>query len=406
MNTEYRVVTAEDTEQLVEVETRAFYGTPTPERIELQRKLIPPDWTVAAFVDGRCVASVRSIPMVRRMNGGKTGLGAVGPVACLSAYRRQGHVGKLLRLSLERMRDNGQALSGLFTPHDALYARYGWERAEGRRGFKFYPKDVQLRVRPSAGHTEAVVPDDWERLHRIFDAWAQMRNGPFLRNQVWWQEVVLQVRDNTGSRPMEICVWVNANGRDEGYVVYSNYSMAPAGRWAPQQIIVRDFVALTSDAYLGLFEHLLTHDLASYVTIELAPDDPFRDLVEDPHRIETCAAEGAMLRISDIERAFETRVYIGSAPVAFTMRVSDSSAPWNDGTWLVEAAEGQTRATRKDTEPDGELTANTLAPLFTGHMRPDVAAGVGLLKVNRNEALTAMAQAFAVFYPPHCNENY
>jgi predicted acetyltransferase len=128
--------------------------------------------------------------------------------------------------------------------------------------------------------------------------------------------------------------------------------------------------------------------------------------VEDPHRIEANVTEGAMIRIADIERAFETRAYIGSAPVNFTMRVNDSSAPWNDGTWLVEAAEGQTRATRKEVEPDVELSVNTLAPLFTGHMRPDVAAGVGFLKVNRPEALSAMAQAFAVYYPPYCNENY
>jgi predicted acetyltransferase len=406
MSTEYRVVRPEDLEQLVEVEARAFYGTPTPERIELQRKLIPPDWTVAAFVDGRCVASVRSIPMVRRMNGGRCGFGAVGPVACLAAYRRQGHVGKLLKLSLERMREGGQPLSGLFTPHDALYGRYGWERAEGRTRFQFYPKDIRLRMRPSGGHTQPAGPDDWERLHVIFNSWAHMRNGPFLRNQVWWQAAILEARDNTGARPMDACVWVGAGGQDEGYVIYSNYAMAPNGRWSPQEIIVRDFVALTSDAYLGLIEHLLGHDLAPRITIELDPANPFRETVEDPHRIEANVTEGAMIRIADIERAFETRAYIGSAPVNFTMRVNDSSAPWNDGTWLVEAAEGQTRATRKEVEPDVELSVNTLAPLFTGHMRPDVAAGVGFLKVNRPEALSAMAQAFAVYYPPYCNENY
>ena len=44
--------------------------------------------------------------------------------------------------------------------------------------------------------------------------------------------------------------------------------------------------------------------------------------------------------------------------------------------------------------------------MFTGHMRPDVAAGVGLLKVNRDEAIEEMAAAFAVTYPPYCNDWY
>ncbi len=406
MTTEYRVVRTEDIEQLVEVEARAFYGTLTPERVELQRQLIPADWTVAAFVDGRCVASVRTIPMVRRMNGGKCGFGAVGPVACDAAYRRQGHVGRLLRLALERMRDNGQPLSGLHTPHDALYARYGWERAEGRRSYKFKPKDARFRLRGAPGRLEPVGIDDWERLSRIFNAWAGLRNGPFLRNQVWWQHGVIKLRDNAGTRPANAYVWVSESGEDQGYVIYSNHPQAPEGRWPPQAIVVYDFVSLSGDAYLGLFEHLLTHDLAEYVLIEMPPEDPFRDLVEDPFRIETTVAEGSMIRIADIERACATRTYIGGAPVSFTMRVSDRTAPWNEGTWRVEAADGVTSASRTDAAPDLELTANTLSPLFTGHMRPDTAAAVGLLKVNRPEALAAMAHAFAVYYPPYCNDNY
>jgi predicted acetyltransferase len=406
MGVEYRVVTADDTEQLVEVEAVAFYGTATPERVELQRQLIPPEWTVAAVVDGRLVASVRAIPMVRRMNGAKTGFGAIGPVACLSAYRRQGHVGRLLTLALERMRDNRQPLSGLYTPHDALYARYGWERAEGRRRYQFNPKDVRLRIRGARGRLDPVTADDWERLHRIFSTWAELRNGPFLRNEVWWKYAIMETRDATGTRPHAAYVWVSESGEDLGYTLYSNFPMAPDGRWAPQEIIVFDFVTVSPDAYLGLWDHLTTHDLARRITVELSPDDPFRDLVEDPFRVAVTPGEGAMLRIVDVERALEQRGYIGREPAVFSMRLTDRAAPWNEGVWLVEAAEGQMRATRKDVDPDLELTANTLAPLYTGHLRADVAASVGLLRVNRAEALAEIGRAFAVYYPPYCNDNY
>jgi predicted acetyltransferase len=406
MTTEYRVVRPEDIDQLVPVEAQAFYGTATPERIEMQRRLIPPEWTVAAFVDGRCVASVRSIPMVRRLNGGKCGHGAVGPVACDAGYRRQGHIGRLLKLALERMRDNRQPLSGLHTPHDALYARYGWERAEGRRGYKFRPKDIRFRQRGARGSLSPIGVEDWERPNAIFNAWAGLRNGPFLRNQIWWQNAVLELRDNAGTRPASAYAWVGESGRDEGYIIYGNHSQAPEGRWPPQAILVYDFIALNGDAYRGMIEHLTTHDLAEYILMELPPEDPFPDLLEEPFRVELRHAEGSMIRIVDIERAFERRTYIGGAPVSFTMQIEDPSAPWNQGTWRVEAAEGQTRAERTDAAPDLELNANTLAPLYTGHMRPDVAASVSLIKVNRPEALAAMAQCFAVYYPPYCNDNY
>ena len=406
MSTEYRPLTPEDIEQASHLEAVAFYNRPTPERAELMRRLLPPDWTVGAFVDGRLVADVRTVPMARRINGGAIGFGAVGPVACLAGYRRQGHVGRLLRLALERMRDQAQPLSGLHTPHDALYARYGWERAEGKKRYEFRPKDVTLRLKGSAGRLDHVGPDDWARLDAIFRRWAAARNGPLHRVEPWWREAVLREFDESGGKNREAYVWASGNGEDQGYIVYMNRAMAPEGGWAPQMLWVRDFVTLSGDAYLGLWEHLLTHDLARKVVVEIAPDDPLRDLAEDPWKIDTTVAEGAMIRIVDVERAIARRPYCGDRPIALTLRIADRSTPWNEGAWRVEAAEGRMSAERTDDEPDVELTANTLAPLFTGFMRPEMAANCGLLKVNRESALAEMAEAFAVTYPPYCNDFY
>src|SRR5437764_3970211 len=119
MTTEYRVLKSEDLEQSAYVDAVAFYGTPSPERTEMYQRFFLPEWSAGAFVDGRLVADVRAMPMARRMNGGSTPLAAVGPVASLASQRRQGHVGRLLTMSLELMRERGQPLSGLYTPHDA-----------------------------------------------------------------------------------------------------------------------------------------------------------------------------------------------------------------------------------------------------------------------------------------------
>jgi predicted acetyltransferase len=88
------------------------------------------------------------------------------------------------------------------------------------------------------------------------------------------------------------------------------------------------------------------------------------------------------------------------------MRITDSAAPWNDGVWRIDAGEGQMLVERTDGAADVELNAGTLAPIYTGFMRPEVAAGVGLLKVNHAEALEDMREAFAVTYPPYSNDWY
>lgn len=416
MSVEYRPLTADDFEQAVFVEATAFYNKPTPERVEQMREFFPPEWTVGAFVDGRLVADVRTIPMARRINGGASGFGAVGPVACLAAYRRQGHVGKLLRLALERMREQGMALSGLFTPHDALYARFGWERAEGKKQYQMRPSDIRLRIHGPAGTVESVDPDEWRRLNAIYRAYSERRNGPVHRNEVWWGHSVLtHWEPASGSRaPSEAVVWHNDRGEDEGYLVYYAQPMPRTGRFVPWELEVRDFVALSGDAYLGLWRHLLSHDIATRLTVHMPPDDPFPDLVEDPRKIEVIRGEGPMLRVVDVERALGMRPYAGTRPVSFSMGITDTTAPWNDGVWRIEAGEGQTRVEPfgsaqdrlQEGQADVELSAGTLAPLYTGYMRPEVAASVGLLKVNRAEVIEEMAQAFAVTYPPYSNDWY
>ncbi|MBI2912916.1 MAG: GNAT family N-acetyltransferase [Chloroflexi bacterium] len=407
MNVDYRPLQSEDIEQAAHLEAVAFYGKPTPERVEMTRRFFPPEWTVAAFVDGRLVADARTIPGARRINGGSIPFGRVGPVACLAEYRRQGHVGRLLRLSLERMRDQGQAMSGLHTPHDSLYTRYGWERAEGRKRYEFRPKDIALRFQGAPGRLESVIPDDWQRLDRIFREWAGPRNGPLHRVEPWWREAVLRHYEDSGERTdSEALVWVDPSGQDGGYIVYLHQLLPREGTFPGHLINVRDFVALNGDAYLGLWRHLLTHDLASLVVVEVAPDDPFPDLVQDPWKVQISRGQGAMLRIVDVERAIAMRPYCGDGSIDFTMRIADGTAPWNEGAWRVEALEGRMRAERTDAAPDVELTANALAPIFTGHLRPDVAAGVGLLTVSRDEAIEEMAAAFAVTYPPYCNDWY
>ena len=402
MDAEYRPLTLDDYEQANDLESVAFYNRPRPEVLDRMKQFFPPEWTLGAFVDGRLVADVRTIPMARRLNGRATPLGAVGPVVCAAAYRRQGHIGRLLRLALEDMRSRGIALSGLHTPHDALYRRYGWERAEGKRRYVFRAKDLQLRFRGRRGATEAVTADGWQQLEEVYREYAGPRNGPLHRVEPWWRHVVLE---DWESKPRDAVLWRSPEGRPEGYVIYGPQPSATDPR--RHDLMVQDMVSVSADAYLGLWEHLATHDIALNLMVDRALDDPFPDLLEDPWRIEFQRAEGAMIRIVDVERALSMRPYAGQRPVSLTMRISDATAPWNDGVWQIEAADGRMQAARQeDGEADVELSVNFLAPLFTGHLRAATAAATGMLRVHNPPAVAALAEAFAVTFPPYCNDWY
>ncbi len=400
MDVEYRPLTADDYEQAAHLEATAFYNRPTPDRLERMRAVFPPDWTLGAFIDGRLVADVRTIPMARRVNGRGVTHGAVGPVACLAEHRRRGYVGSLLRLALEDMRRRGIATSGLHTPHDALYRRFGWDRAEAKRRYVFHAKDVRLRFRGGPGTLEPVTGDDWQRLDAVYRRYAGPRNGPLHRPEPWWRFAVLQ---DVQDQPRDALVWRSAHDQDEGFIVYSS---EPAGEPFRHNLFVRDVVSVSGDAYLGLWQHLASHDIASRIAVDAPVNDPFPDLLEDPWRIQIERGEGAMLRIVDVERALSMRPYIGHRPVSFTMRVVDPTASWNDGLWRVEASDGHMEARLAGDEPDLELSVNFLAPLFTGLLRADEAAQAGMIQVHNDAALGEVTEAFAVTYPPYCNDFY
>lgn len=404
---EFRDMTVDDFEQVSDVEARAFYNTPSPERAALMRELVPPAWTVVATVDGKVVATVRTMPQARRFHGATMRFGAVGPVSCLAPYRRRGIVGQLLTLALERMRERGQVLSGLHTPHDALYRRYGWERAESKISYSFEPKAVKLRFRSSGGHIEPGSAEGWQRLDNIYQERHANANGPFARNQPWWRYgVTTHFGEDSKAIENDIVVWVDDDGRDQGYVVYMNRNMAPQGNWTPQEIWIRDFAALTADAYMGLWEHMMTHDLAGKISGEMHPADPFRHICEDPFTVDTREPDGAMIRVVDVGQAFAQRPFVGTRSAVFIAQIEDRHLAWNKGTWRIEGAEGQMRAERTDAASDVEMDVNTLAAMFTGFLRPSVAVSTGFARLHRPEALAEMEQVFAVLDAPYCPDYY
>lgn len=407
VSTEYRLLTVDDYEQAANLEQRAFYNTPTPDYPERLREFFPPEWTMGCFVDGKLVADTRMIPHVRRMHGATMRFAAVGPVACLAPYRRQGLAGEVLTRSLEVMKDRGQVLSGLFTPHDTLYQRFGWERAEHKKRYKFPTKGITLRVKGARGKTLPATPDDWKRMDAIYQEASKAKNGPFVRSEVWWREAIMRHWDSGGRADSDAVIWVDEEGREQGFAVYWHMSTGKEGGWERKDIWLDQFEALTPDAYLGLWSHMFTHDLIDHIVTERHPDDRFQELCDPPNLVEVGAnAYGAMVRITDVENAIAQRPYVGEGTAAVTLRIEDKTLPFNDGTWRIEAGEGRMNAERTDATPEAELSVNVLAPLFTGYLKPEWAATSGFLKVTRPEAVEELTRLFAVNDPPFSSDHY
>jgi predicted acetyltransferase len=405
MSLEIRPIRDEELADFIFANAYAFNQDRRPEALQeavvRARATHPLEWSLAGFVEGRLAAGMRVIPLTMRVNGASLAMGAVTGVACLPEYRRRGYVGALLKRSLTDMRERGQVVSALYTPHVALYRRHGWETAARYIRFSFAPKDVKTLVRPPADGTfRRVTADDWETLDGLYEEYSASRNCLILRPEAWWRQSVFGRERDTP----DAALWEDGEGRPRGYVLYyTRRAELPDRPWPQNRLWVRELVTEHPEAYVALVNYLLSHDMHEKIEWMASPDEPLLSLLDDPQRVRVEAWTPLMLRIVDVPAALRAR---GCPPQAgsrcFTMAIRDGVAPWNEGTWRVEAEAGRLEVSAVENNADFTLDVTVLAELFNGYLSPHQAARAGLLEVSNAAALDDAAAVFSVEHPPFC----
>ncbi len=356
--------------------------------------------------DGEIVACLRVFPLEVLVNGAPVPLGGVSSVACLPEHRRKGHIGRLLRHSLSEMRERGQALSSLYTPHPALYRRSGWMVAGSALKHTWNPKQVRLHHgHAPSGRAVRVAEEDRPLLEDLYQRFTAGRNGYLVRPERWWKEAVFRRLYDEQRTLNDIAVWRKDSGEASGYVAYRSSRERSLGGAPVDHIFVAEFVALDGDAYSGLLRYLLSHDLAADITWYGPPDEPLAFAVEDSERVHREYHDTFMLRVVDVEKAVAARPAASGAPDgAFTVHIADAAAPWNQGTWRIECSGGALRAVRTDEPANMSTDAATFAALYNGFMRATEAARCGLAEVSDPAAAALADRVLAADYAPYSSD--
>jgi predicted acetyltransferase len=366
------------------------------------------DWSLAAFDGAEQVAGLTIVPFEQYINGAKVPLGGVASVSCLPERRRDGYVGALLRASLAQMRDAGQPLSALYTPHYSLYRRFGWELAGRMMSYAFQPKTAKVRRLGAKGTWRRVGADDWATLDAVYTAFYAPRNGALTRSERRWRYNVLT---DYADRPRDAAVWSNAAGEALGYVVYSSVSRGPSPGHPTGETVLRvfDWCALDADAYAAVLSYLLGHDLASRIFLLASPDEPLPDALEEPVHIEEPPGAwlGIMLRLVDVQQAIELRPALPQASgKSVTLALTDDAAPWNAGTWRIASHEGRMSAERTEAPAEIEMDARALGPIYNGFMKPADSVRVGAVRASHERAVAALTDVFSTPFAPYCPDDF
>jgi predicted acetyltransferase len=385
----------------------SFDGDRGDEARERRTQVYERDWCYGAFDGDTLVAGLAILPFGEYLHGASIPCGGIASVSCLPERRREGYVGGLLRHSLEVMRDAGQPLSALYTPHYSLYRKYGWEIASRIISYSFPPKAAGLRLTtPRDGAYHRISAGEWSRLEAMYGAFHASRNGALARPEKWWRSNVLQTY---GKTPHDVVVWSNSDGEDRGYAVYKSVHNRPTADepWGSMTIRVVDWIALDADAYAAILAYFLSHDQHSRVVMLASQDEPLYEAFEEPYHVEPRAWDGIMLRLVDVQTAIEARPALPQASGnGVTIALSDAAAPWNAGSWHIESSEGRMSAERTNAAPELEMDVRALASLYNGFVKPIDAVRVGQVRVLTDHALPAATDLFSVAYAPFCPDDF
>ena len=331
--------------------------------------------------------------------------GALHPVAGVTwvavrpGWRRRGLLRSMITEQLHGLHATGAEPVAILTASEAaLYGRYGYGQAIGQARLELLHG---ASLRPGTA-TEAVVETRPERARplarALYERVAPTAPGHLSRTDAVWNLRTsdhAELRDGASRRRWAL--------HPDGYVCYR----VKAG-WTQHgpnsQLVLDEICAATPLARASLWQYLMSMDLVRTVNYRSGwVDDPLRDLLLDPRRMQLTVSDHVWLRIVDLERTIGLRSY--SAPFRAVVELTDVLCPWNAGTWVLDLTGSGGSAARSTDRPQLSLDIVDLGAAFLGGTPLARLAAAG--RVTGDPAtVRALDAALATAMAPWCPEGF
>ncbi|MFW6297119.1 MAG: GNAT family N-acetyltransferase [Desulfosalsimonas sp.] len=364
---------------------------------------IRPEWTLCAFEDQELTTSYAWWPLKMRLNGKSSPVAGITYVGTHPAFRRKGHLRKIVGRHFEIMHEEGRRfIAALHASRAAIYKRFGYAVVSLQNSYYLAPDQIVFarNITYPAESGRIYEPSDGGRdiIKDIYHRFCAERTGYIHRARATWDAGVLArpSEDNTLFR-----IVYEENGVPQGYVIYEAGPEKPERIRHGHRVVIRDMAWLSPGAYYSLWHHFSGMDLAGGISWPRAPaDDPLFHMICEPGQLNIKTRDGLMARIVDAAGALCQRGYDGRGAVCFELE--DELCPWNRGRWLLEVQDGEAGVRRTKKQPDFRLHADTLAMLFFGFISATAAWRTGLIDVFKPEAISLADRLFATQYQPFC----
>jgi len=400
MTTEIRVLDAED--DLVAAANlfrTAMVGFPPLPNLASGQitTLLEPGRTIGAFVDGQLVGTADAVSSGLTLPGGAVvGHAAVTHIGVLPSFTRQGIATELIQHQLRDMVARGEVVATLRASEATIYERYSYGVASSTQTVEVATARATLRPDVGTGGPVRLIDaaQAWEALPRIYAENRSSRPGTIDRPDVWWQGLRLRTESASGAS------YVAVHGKPGSESGFARYRPINTETWFvsdQRTIVVEDFFAPSTEAYLGLLRFLLGLDLIDRVMFWMLPvDDPLPWLLVDRRAARiTAVHDETWLRIIDVQQALSARRYEGDGVV--TIAVHDSLLQRNSATFTI----AHSGAEPADRRPELHVGIEGLAAVLLGGTTWRRLAAGGLVQVEDPAALDIADQLFTVRDAPY-----
>lgn len=360
-------------------------------------ELLEPGRTVGAFVEGQLVGTAEAVTSGLTLPGGAVvGHAAVSHIGVLPSFTRKGIATALMRHQLRDIAARGEVVATLRASEATIYERYGYGVASSSQSVEVQTARAALRPDIATGGPVRLldVAEGWDVLPRIYTRNRPARPGTIDRPGVWWHGLRLRTESSSGTWYVAV---YGEPGFESGFVRYRPIDTQSWFVSDQRTVVVEDFFAPTTQAYLGLLYFLLTLDLVDRVVFWMLPlDDPLPWLFVDRRAVRVTAVhDETWLRIIDARKALATRRYFGDGAVS--IMVDDSFFPNNSATFTI---------TGEGAEPTNEhaqlhVGVEGLAAVLLGGATWRGLAVAGLARPDDPAALGVADRLFAVPDAPH-----
>jgi predicted acetyltransferase len=320
-------------------------------------------------------------------------------VAVRPGWRRRGLLRSMITEQLHGLHATGGEPVAILTASEAaLYGRYGYGQAICQARLELLHG---ASLRPGTP-TDAVLETRAERARplarALYERVAPTVTGHLSRTDAVWN---LRTSDHAALRD-------GASRRrwalhPDGYACY-RIKAGWAHHGPNSQLVLDEICAATALARASLWHYLMSMDLVRTVSYRTGwVDDPLRDLLQDPRRMQLTVADHVWLRIVDLDRAIGLRSY--SAPFRATVEFTDALCPWNAGTWALDLSTSGGTVARSADAPQIRLDIVDLGAAFLGGTPVARLAAAGRV-TGDPAAMREFGAALATPLAPWCPEGF